>query len=1358
MEEESDHSVKLSSCCLENVPSLQGGRQFNFLCDIRSKHGDVKTSCLTDTGASGNGFIDEKFAKRNGLTLVKMKEKCTVRLADDEVAATIAHMAQVTFKIGDHHDEIWCFVTKLGKFSLILGMPWLELHDPQLSFKDRSMTFNSDYCMSNCLSHSKPVTIFSGKKPHQDKPKKPIQDIAEISAYAFTKLSAKSENMVTAMWPTQFEQLESNIMPGAAATTDVAAITAEDYEKFFSKLKRAPLSREKLKRLVPSKYHDYLGVWDPVEANKLPPHRPTDHPIDLIEGASPPYRRTFGLSREKALVVKVYIEDMLGKGYIRKSNSPYAAPVLVVQKPDGGLRVCVDYRALNALTIKNRNAPPLIRETLSRLCASRVYTKFDVIAAFNEIRIREGDEEKTAFLTRYGLFEYVVMPFGLCNAPGTFQSFINEVLREYLDDFCTAYLDDILIYSNDRVQHEAHVKLVLKSLQKAGIFLDINKCDFDVKEIKYLGLIITTEGVRMDPKKVEVIQQWKAPRCVKDVQSFLGFTNFYRRFIKGCSKIAVPLSSLTKGDHKDFVFPWPQDGLEQKAFTLLKDAFVNDIILAHFDPDKETWIESDASDYVVAAVLSQKDDQGVIRPVAFLSKKMSPAECNYDIYDKELLAIIRAFEEWHPELAGTPIEDPIRVITDHRNLEYFMTSKKLNRRQARWAEFLSEFNFKITYRPGKMGAKPDSLTRRQGDIPEDMEDVRNQFQNQTILKEYNLDHGMRKGAELATLLIDESFESLIQIAAMTYDIYEGDVEASGWESLEDPLSETPPSEETPSGESLEDPRGENPSTIDDVMVAIREAYEDDDIATRIRHAKSSGQRKIPPDIIKKHGVKIELGDCTIHDDLLYVHERIYVPKDKENLLRTRIIKDIHETPPGGHAGRNSSYVRIARHYYWPQMTETIATYIRSCHKCKRTKSYREGKQGLLKPLPIPERYWSDISVDFITPLPICLRHGRSYQHIMVVVDRLSKKKKFMPLDSLSVESVVQAFVEWVWREEGFPLSVISDRGTQFTSYFWKRLCERIGTSPKLSTSFHPETDGQTESANAALKQYLRAYVNYGQDDWVDFLAIAEFEANSDVNSSTGISPFMATKGYIPRSGIEPRTPWNINTASPTARTEMELADKYADKIGKLKIYLKEQLEWSRELQAEQANRNRTPAPEFRMGDMVMLDARNIKTDRPMNSLDSKNLGPFRIIRCINNMAYELDLPESMTGLFPVFHPWLLHLDKHTPLPGQVDPIEDPINVDEDQGRGDYVAQEVVDSRIDRRRRDPATGQKGCLVYRIKYTNDELWNSRPKWQSYEDTEGCKDLVADFHHLRPDKPGPHATFIWPPDWSPPPVRAM
>jgi hypothetical protein len=273
--------------------------------------------------------------------------------------------------------------------------------------------------------------------------------------------------------------------------------------------------------------------------------------------------------------------------------------------------------------------------------------------------------------------------------------------------------------------------------------VDITKCEFHATEVHYLGLIVTTSGVRMDPKKIETIKNWELPSNVKDVQAFLGFANFYRRFIARFSAIATPLTALTK---KDKPFKWTHQATE--AFEFLKAEFIKQPILAHFDPDLQIVLETDASDYVAAGVISQWGKDGLLHPVAFYSSKHTPAECNYEIYDKELSAIVKAFELWRAELQGSKF--PIEILTDHKNLEYFMSTKNLSRRQTRWSEYLSRFDFLIKYRPGKQGQKPDSLTRRSRDLPKEG-DERMQFQFQTVLKQKNLDPEIHESLDVLNL-------------------------------------------------------------------------------------------------------------------------------------------------------------------------------------------------------------------------------------------------------------------------------------------------------------------------------------------------------------------------------------------------------------------------------------------------------------------------------------------------------------------------------------------------------------------------------------------------------------------------------
>ena len=343
----------------------------------------------------------------------------------------------------------------------------------------------------------------------------------------------------------------------------IFAVTMADIEKALAPKKHTDPAAK-----VPVDHHKHLDVFSRKEADKLAEHRPYDHKIVLEEGKQPGFGPLYGMSRNELQVLQKYLNEMLSKGFIRASSSPVAAPVIFVKKPGGGLRFCVDYRALNAITIKNRYPLPLIQETLNRLSKARYYTKLDLIHAFNRLRIAKGDEWLTAFRTRYGLFEYLVTPFGLANAPSSFQHFVNDTLRPYLDVFCTAYIDDILVYSNNLAEHRKHVDLVLEALKGAGLQLDVDKCEFHKTEVLYLGLVISTDGVRMDPKKIEAIINWQEPKNVKDVRAFIGFANFYRRFIDNFSALVLPLVALTRKD-KAFIF----DKECKKAFAYLKVMF-----------------------------------------------------------------------------------------------------------------------------------------------------------------------------------------------------------------------------------------------------------------------------------------------------------------------------------------------------------------------------------------------------------------------------------------------------------------------------------------------------------------------------------------------------------------------------------------------------------------------------------------------------------------------------------------------------------------------------------------------------------------------------------------------------------------
>ncbi|RAL62606.1 hypothetical protein DID88_004453 [Monilinia fructigena] len=573
-----------------------------------------------------------------------------------------------------------------------------------------------------------------------------------------------------------------------------------------------PVMRRFDKKL-PLWLQDKLPAFLPRHADTLPPRRAWDHKIELMPGKEPPYFKNRPLSPLELEVVRKWIDDNLSKGFIRESRSRSAAPLLLAAKPGGG----------------NRYPLPIVRETLDALCNATVYTKLDIIAAFNKLRIAEGDEWKTAFITRFGLFESLVMPFGLCNAPASFQHYINHTLFNELDKYCTAYLDDVLVYSADKSEHREHVRTIVQKLADAGLQIDINKCEFETVSTRYLGLIITTNDIG-----------------------------------------------------------WIWDASHRDAFATLKDAFITAPVLAYFDHNKRTVLETDASDWASGGVLSQYDSDGLLRPVAYFSAKHSAAECNYEIYDKELLAIIKSMEEWRPELQGSQQE--FEILTDHKNLEYFTTTKALNQRQVRWSEFLSHYNFRIVYRPGSKAIRPDALSRKREDRPNfatgDDERLKNRERIVLPADKFDIDlyNELKAGIHLA------------------------------------PTDLVVPAEDKPIDELIDD------------------AYRRSDMAHQLIAAiEDHHVRKWPVEFRKT--LRVAMQDCYVANNRIYYRERLWIPPDDE--LKVQIIYRMHSSGPAGHPGRTKTIDLVSRTYWWPQMHQEIASYVQACELWVRTLTTEE---------------------------------------------------------------------------------------------------------------------------------------------------------------------------------------------------------------------------------------------------------------------------------------------------------------------------------------------------------------------------------------------------------------------------------
>jgi hypothetical protein len=887
----------------------------------------------------------------------------------------------------------------------------------------------------------------------------------------------------------------------------------------------------------------------------------------------------------------VLIKRHLDAGRIRPSSSQFAFPAFLIPKSDPKAlpRWVNDFRMLNANTVPDRFPLKRIDEILGDCGKGKIWGKIDMTDSFFQTRLDESIIPYFAVNTPLGLYEWTVMPQGFRNDPPVQQRRMTTALRPFLGVFCHIYVDDIIIWSSSIEEHECHVRTILSALRKHKLFCNPLKCEFFLSELDFLGHHISARGIEAQNNKCSAILDFPRPKSASEVRHFLGLVRFVASFLgTRLAEFTRVLSPLTRKECER-VFPaWTDE--HEDAFTAIKRLVTSREVLTvidHDNPgDNKIFLVCDASDWRTGGILMWGPDLDHARPVAFDSVQLNPAEKNYPVHEKELLAIVRGLKKWRADCLGMPVY----VMTDHRTLENFESQKDLSRRQLRWQEFMSQYDLKIAYIKGEDNPGADCLSR----VPPDA---------------YPLE------APVASVMPLEP-------------VY-------GWQSVNAVL---------------------RISADESFLRDIQAGYEVDPFIAKIR-----GNLSVVPGVHKR-------------GNLWFWNDHLIIPRYRS--LRENLFRLVHDE--SGHFGPDKCYDKLRSSFYWPNMRKDLFnSYVPGCDACQRFKGATRNSKGPLHPLPVPEKRGDSVAMDFIGPLPL----DDGFDAVLTITCRLNSDVRVIPTNmSLTAEQAAQLFFDHWYCENGLPLDIVTDRDKLWTSCFWDALARLTGVTLKMSTAFHPETDGSSERSNKTVNQTIRFYVKRTQKGWAQNLPRVRFQIMNSLNASTGMTMFELKTGRIPRV-LPP-----LVTDAMVSPVDNVAASSFIDRMRIIEADAQDALLAAKVLQAHCANKTRSGKEVFAVGDLVMLTTVHRRREyKKQGELRVAKFfprfdGPYKVISAHSETdSYRLEMPPS-SRVHPVFY--IDQLKKYVPndpalFPGRE--LPDPPTMDVD-GVSEHFIDRILDSK------------------------------------------------------------------------------
>lgn len=881
---------------------------------------------------------------------------------------------------------------------------------------------------------------------------------------------------------------------------------------------------------------------------------------------------------------KQQLSRMLAAGVIEPSVSEWASAPVLIRKTDGKVRYAIDYRRLNAVTRKDVYPLPLIEECLDTLVGNEWFSKLDANSAYWQVRVKEEDQPKTAFITKYGLYQFTRMSFGLCNAPSTYARAMDLVLRGLNWQIVLCFLDDILVMGKNFHDHLCNLRAVFERFRQYGIKLKPHKCDLCKQEVSFLGRTVNKCGMAIGEEYVEAIRTWKVPTSTKEVEQFLGFVNYHRNFIKGYSAIAKPLTLITGKKP----FEWGHE--QQKAYDTLKSALQTTPVLTLPNSTDKFILDTDASDNAIGAELLQVQD-GQERVVAYGSFTLSAAQRRYCTTRKELLAVVRFTQHFRHYLLGREF----LVRTDHSSLQWLMNFKEPQGQLARWLEVLSQYHMQIQHRSGKKHVNADVLSRLYDNEP---------CKEMSI---FNPPTSLPCGGCKYCVKVHEKWQDFIKIDNVI------------------PLAEKRSmgmTEEAVSVNTVATSYGIQYTT--DQLSA--EQAKDQDLQL-VLHWLNSQEEPAETDLFladqaaKKYHINRE--------QFFLDSDGVLRNRSKNNLTRLVVPKPYiqevlslnHDLPMTGHQGIDRTRARIKEKFYWYKMNETIKAYVQACAVCnKNKKPTRKAKCPLSQyhaGVPL-ER----VHIDFMGPLPETLKGNTN---ILVMVDQFTKWVEIIPLPSQTAEETARALVDQVFTRIGCPLTIHSDQGRNFESSLFKSICEAFHIHKTRTTPYRPCANGQVERFNRTVMDAVRCFVSDSQTDWDNYLPQLAGAIRSSVNRMTGLTPNMMMYGR------EVNMPADLVFQPPATDTSTDETE-YVCKLKEASIRAHEIARQKLKTSHSYMKRDydvRIRQVQYKPGDLVyILNMANRKGKS--KKLESPWKGPGVVLAKITSYVYKVQLEKMIT--------------------------------------------------------------------------------------------------------------------------------